>query len=47
MARNQGSLWGPGYSGAFLNGRPLPIAENDLFGLLGTIQTEVSAARLN
>ena len=26
----QHSAWGPGFSGAFINGRELPIGENDL-----------------
>ena len=32
--RLQQTSWGPGYSGAFLNGRPLPVDKNDLFSLL-------------
>ena len=34
----QHSAWGPGFSGAFINGRELPIGENDLAGLLQTIR---------
>jgi len=37
----QSSSWGPGYSGAFLNGRPLPVDSNDLFSLLQTMQREL------
>ena len=37
----QHSAWGPGFSGAFLNGRELPIGENDLSGLLQTIRREL------
>ena len=34
--------WGPGYSGAFLNGRALPVVhKNDLAGLLRTLQREL------
>ena len=38
---NQNTLYGPGFSGLFLNGLALPIAENDFFGLLQTIQREM------
>ena len=37
----QHSAWGPGFSGAFINGRELPIGENDLAGLLQTIRREL------
>ena len=37
----QSSLYGAGYSGLFLNGLPLPIQDNDFFGLLQTIQREM------
>ena len=37
----QQSMYGPGFSGLFLNGLPLPIRENDFFGLLQTIQREM------
>ena len=41
IANLQSSSWGPGYSGAFLNGRPLPVQQNDLFSLLQTMQREL------
>ena len=34
IERLQSTMWGPGYSGTFLNGRTLPLHENDLFSLL-------------
>ena len=39
----QQTTWGPGYSGLFLNGRMLPSGENDLFGLMATLQRELRA----
>ena len=37
----QNMLYGPGFSGLFLNGLALPINDNDFFGLLQTIQREM------
>lgn len=39
----QSTMFGGGFSGLFLNGLPLPIADNDFFGLLQTIQREVGS----
>ena len=42
VRETQGMYWGPGYSGAFLNGRALPVVhKNDLAGLLRTLQREL------
>ena len=37
----QSTMYGSGFSGLFLNGLPLPIQDNDFFGLLQTIQREM------
>lgn len=37
----QQTMYGQGFSGLFLNGLPLPITDNDFFGLLQTIQREM------
>ena len=37
----QSTMYGGGFSGLFLNGLPLPIQDNDFFGLLQTIQREM------
>ena len=42
VAGLQARVWGEGFSGAFLNGRALPVVhENNLIGLLQTLQREL------
>ena len=38
---SQQTYFGPGYNGAFLNGLALPITDNDFYGLMNTIQSEL------
>ena len=42
VERLQSTWWGQSFSGAFVNGRALPVVhENDLVGLLQTMQREL------